>query len=63
MGEDVYFDRDRVLVTPTRFAVRGKTYAVRNIVSTRGITETPGCLGWLFGEKTRYAVVITTSAG
>lgn len=62
-NETVLFKRADVTVTPSRFMVGSKTYAIRNIVSTRGLQESPGWLGALFGGKTIYRVLLTTAAG
>jgi hypothetical protein len=61
--EKVLFRRNDICVTPTRFMVGSKTYAIRNIVSTKGIEVRPGCLGALLGNRTEYRVILTTSAG
>ena len=61
--ESVLFRHGDVVVTPTRFMVGSKTYAIRNIASSRGVQVRPGCLGRLIGEKMVYGVFLATSAG
>jgi hypothetical protein len=61
--EIVLFQRCEIVVTASRFMVGSKTYAVRNIVSTRGLEITPGCLNALFGARSKYVVSLTTAAG
>jgi hypothetical protein len=61
--EETLFQRNDLAVTTARFMVGSKTYAIRNIVSTRGIEIRPGFLGRLFGKRSEYRVLITTSAG
>ena len=61
--EKTLFQRNDLTVTTARFMVGSKTYAVRNIVSTRGIEVRPGLLGRLFGKRSEYRVLITTSTG
>ena len=62
-GEAVLFQRADIIVTPTRFMVGSKTYAARNIVSTRGLEERPGCIGALLGHRPVYWVLLATAAG
>jgi hypothetical protein len=61
--EKTFFNRGDIIVTTSRFMVGSKTYAVRNIVSTRGLEITPGCLSALLGAKSGYVVAVTTAAG
>ncbi len=61
--EKVLFRNGNVVVTPTRFMIGSKTFAVRNIVSTRGLEIRPGCLGQLLFQKPEYCVSLSTSAG
>ena len=61
--EKTLFQRNDLVVTTSRFMVGSKTYAIRNIVSTRGIEIRPGFLSRLFGKRPEYRVLITTSAG
>jgi hypothetical protein len=61
--ENTLFKRNELTVTTARFMVGSKTYAVRNIVSTRGIQVRPGWIGCLLGRRPEYRVLITTSAG
>jgi hypothetical protein len=63
MPEKVIFKRGDLLVTQSRFHVGAKTYAIRNIVTTRGLVIKPGFIDRILRKKTRYVVVITTTAG
>jgi len=61
--EHVIYNYNNMFVSDKRFMVGGKTYAIRNIVSTRGIEYSPGCLGIFFGKSRNYKLILTTSSG
>lgn len=62
-NEWTLFRQAEIAVTPTRFMVGSKTYAIRNIVSTEGFELRPGWLGALIGKRKEFKVIITTAAG
>jgi hypothetical protein len=63
-AEITLLDRGDVVVTDSRFMVGSKTYAIRSIVSVRGIEIAPGFLRqrW-FGERHRYSILLSTASG
>jgi hypothetical protein len=61
--ERVFLRKLDLTVTASRFMVGSKTYAIRNIVSTRGLEIRPGFLARIFGAQTEYRVILQTSAG
>jgi len=61
--EQILFQRYDITVTPSRLMVGSKTYAIRNIVSTKGLEICPGWLGRLMGGQPEYSVILATAAG
>jgi hypothetical protein len=61
--EKTFFKKLDITVTSSRFVVGSKTYAIRNIVSTRGLEIRPNLFGLIFGAKKEYQVILQTSAG
>jgi hypothetical protein len=61
MGEKVYFDRENITVTKTRFIAHGKTYAM-NTVSSVEVRQEPPRMGCLFLIVTCGLLIFASAA-
>lgn len=63
INEEKIFKHGDIEVTRTRLIVGSSVYAIRNITKVKGLEEFPGCAGRLVGKKSKYVIMLSTSAG
>jgi hypothetical protein len=64
MSEEIIYQNADITITRSRFMVGSKTYAIRNIVTTKGLHHDPSWFRRLvFKEYEKYEVVLQTTAG
>lgn len=61
--EEIIFKHGDIEVTRTRLIVGSSIYAIRNITKVKGLEEFPGCVGKFVGQKSKYVIMLSTSAG
>ena len=63
INETTILQRENITVTDARFIVGSQTYAIRGVISVKGIEITPNFFARFLGETSTFAIVFRTSGG